>query len=147
MPSDISGGYRVHPGARIQEDPSAPSIYLGPSEILRAQPTGEGILVPIAEGSLGGIAPYWGLLAGGLRSPCLPFPFLFWGARGPLPPAPPFGFNASRSSISCSSGSRGSFVHSLQRWPSSRQLKQRPNRASALSAACTMPIWKPWSIQ
>ena len=38
-------------------------------------------------------------------------------------------------------------VHSLQRWPSSRQLKQQPNRASAESAAWTMPMWNPWSIQ
>ena len=50
---DVSRGYRVHPGARVQKDPGAPPVYLGPTEVLGAQPAGEGILVPVAEGSLG----------------------------------------------------------------------------------------------
>ena len=112
---DISGGHGVHPGAGIQEDPGAPPIHLSPAKILRAQPVGEGVLVPITEGSFGGSSSYWGFLVGGLQSPCLPFPFFGWGVRAPLPPAPPFWFKASRSSISCNSGSKGSLVHSLQR--------------------------------
>ena len=114
MPSDISGGHRIHPGARIQQDPGASPIYLGPTEVFRAQPAGEGILVPVAEGSFGGSSSYWGFLVGGLRSPCLPFPFFGLGARPPLSPAPTFWFKASQSSISCNSGSKGSLVHSLQ---------------------------------
>ena len=112
---NVSRGYRVHPGAGVQKDPGASPVYLGPTEVLGAQPAGEGVLIPIAEGSLGGGLLYWGLLAGGLRSPCLPLPFFGWGARVPLPPAPPFGFKASLSSIPCSSGSRGNLVQSLQR--------------------------------
>ena len=132
---DISRGHGVHPGAGIQEDPGASPVHLSPTEVLGAQPAGERILVAIAEGSFGGNSSYWGLLVGGLWSPCLLFPFFGWGTQPPLPPVPPFWFKASRLSNSCNSGSRGSLVHSLQRRPSSRQLKQRPNHMLAESAA------------
>ena len=86
---DVGGGYRVHPGACIQEDPSMPPVHLGPTEILGAQPAGEGVLVPIVEGSLRGGCPLLGAFGVGPPVP-LPgvAPLVFGGRGAPCPRRP-----------------------------------------------------------
>ena len=128
------------------------TVQDGPAQIFRAQPPGEGILVPVFVGrAFSRRIVYWAGAPsawGGARLA----PANGLGVWPPFIPTPPRGFKdlffLSSCSLSCwsdtswSSGERGS-LHWRQRSPSFWQLKQCLCRSLLTSAAWRRPMRNP----
>ena len=149
---DIGWHHWVDSGAVVNQHLGTDTVQDGPAQIFRAQPPGEGILIPVFVGrAFSRRIVYWAGVPGTWGSAGLA-PTNSIGAWPPFVPTPPRGFKdlffLSSRSLSCwsdtswSSRERGS-LHWRQWWPSFWQLKQRPCRSSLTLAAWWRPMRNP----
>ena len=115
---DVSWHHRVDSGTIVNQHPGTDAVQDSPAQILRAQPSGEGVLVPVLVGrAFSRHIIYW-VGPPGARDGAWLAPTNGVGVWPPFIPMPPRGFKAlffqSSRSLSCqsdtswSSGERGS---------------------------------------